>query len=132
MPTRPAGALWLRPLRPNPNGDAAMMLARVIGNVVCTIKDPGLEGRKLLLIQPLTRDGKPKGCPLVGIDSIGAGFGETVYWCRGKEAALAFTSEVPSDCSIVGIVDTITPRPPNGESGAKPRNSGRSSSRRRK
>jgi ethanolamine utilization protein EutN len=113
-----------------------MMLARVIGNVVCTIKDPKLEGRKLLLIQPLTRDGNPKGRPLVGIDSIGAGFGETVYWCRGKEASLAFTGEVPSDCSIVGIVDAITP--PQGAPNAtpvataKPRNAGRASSRRPK
>ena len=121
MPTRPAGALWLRPLRPNPNGDAAMMLARVIGNVVCTIKDPGLEGRKLLLIQPLTRDGKRKGRPLVGIDSIGAGFGETVYWCRGKEASLAFAGEVPSDCSIVGIVDTITSKPAPVADNASPK-----------
>ncbi len=111
-----------------------MMLARVIGNVVCTVKDPNLEGRKLLLIQPLTREGKPKGRPLVGIDSIGAGFGETVYWCRGKEASLAFTGEVPSDCSIVGIVDTITPRPGPGNGGpnAKPRNSARRNSRRAK
>ena len=107
-----------------------MMLARVIGNVVSTVKDPGLEGRKLLLIQPLTRDGKPKGRPLVGIDSVGAGFGETVYWCRGREASLAFTGEVPSDCSIVGIVDTITPRPVPGDScGIKPRNSVRTNPR---
>jgi ethanolamine utilization protein EutN len=111
-----------------------MMLARVIGNVVSTIKDPGLEGRKLLLIQPLTREGKPKGRPLVGIDSIGAGFGETVYWCRGKEASLAFKDEVPSDCSIVGIVDSIAPHPAPADagSGAKPHNSGRASSRRSK
>ena len=121
MPTRPAGALWLRPFRPNPNGDAAMMLARVIGNVVSTIKDPGLEGRKLLLIQPLTRDGKPKGRPLVGIDSIGAGFGEMVYWCRGREASLAFTGEVPSDCSIVGIVDMITSKPASVADNASPK-----------
>jgi len=121
MPTGPAGALWLRPLRPNPNGDAAMMLARVIGNVVSTIKDPGLEGRKLLLIQPLTRDGKPKGRPLVGIDSIGAGFGEMVYWCRGREASLAFTGEVPSDCSIVGIVDMITSKPASVADNASPK-----------
>jgi ethanolamine utilization protein EutN len=113
-----------------------MMLARVIGNVVCTVKDSGLDGRKLLLIQPLTRDGKPKGRPLVGIDSIGAGFGETVYWCRGKEASLAFTGEVPSDCSIVGIVDTINP--PQGTPGgtqvaaAKPRSFARANSRRSK
>jgi len=98
-----------------------MMLARVIGNVVSTIKDPGLEGRKLLLIQPLTRDGKPKGRPLVGIDSIGAGFGETVYWCRGKEASLAFTGEVPSDCSIVGIVDMITSKPASVADNASPK-----------
>jgi len=109
-----------------------MMLARVIGNVVSTIKDPGLEGRKLLLIQPLTRDRQPKGWPMVGIDSIGAGFGETVYWCRGKEASLAFKDEVPSDCSIVGIVDTITQRPENATR-AKPRNSApRAASRRSK
>jgi microcompartment protein CcmK/EutM len=107
-----------------------MMLARVIGNVVCTVKDPNLEGRKLLLIQPLTRDGKPKGRPLVAIDSIGAGFGEMVYWCRGKEASLAFTGEVPSDCSIVGIVDTITQRAVSADSSAKPRNSARANSRR--
>jgi len=106
-----------------------MMLARVIGNVVCTVKDPGLDGRKLLLIQPLTRDGKLKGRPLVGIDSIGAGFGETVYWCRGKEASLAFTGEVPSDCSIVGIVDSIAPHPApaHGNSSAKPRANSRRS-----
>jgi len=111
-----------------------MMLARVIGNVVCTIKDPNLEGRKLLLIQPLNRDRQPKGRPLVGIDSIGAGFGETVYWCRGREASLAFTGEVPSDCSIVGIVDSITqrPAPVGGDSSAKPRNSARTISRRSK
>jgi ethanolamine utilization protein EutN len=98
-----------------------MMLARVIGNVVATVKDPGLEGRKLLLIQPLNRDLKPKGRPLVGIDSIGAGFGETVYWCRGKEASLAFTGEVPSDCSIVGIVDTVPSRPASTENGSNPK-----------
>jgi ethanolamine utilization protein EutN len=107
-----------------------MMLARVIGNVVCTIKDSKLEGRKLLLIQPLTRDRQPKGRPLVGIDSIGAGAGETVYWCRGKEASLAFKDEVPSDCSIVGIVDTITPEPSVPATNVKPRNTKRVSSRR--
>ena len=111
-----------------------MMLARVIGNVVCTIKDPKLEGRKLLLIQPLTRDRQPKGRPLVGIDSVGAGFGETVYWCRGREASLAFTDEVPSDCSIVGIVDAITPRPEPSAAirNVKPRSPKRANSRRSK
>ena len=85
-----------------------MMLAKVIGTVVATAKFPALEGKKLLLIQPLNKHREPKGKPLVGIDAVGAGFHETVYWCRGREAALAFTGEVPSDCSIVGIVDEIT------------------------
>ena len=49
-----------------------------------------------------------RGRPLVAIDAVGAGYRETVYWCRGREAALAFKGEVPTEASIVGIVDTIT------------------------
>lgn len=87
-----------------------MMLARVIGNVVATVKHDALTGRKLLLIQPITRDGQDRGRPLVAVDAVGAGFRETVYWCRGKEASLAFDGlDVPTDASVVGIVDTITP-----------------------
>jgi microcompartment protein CcmK/EutM len=85
-----------------------MMLAKVIGTVVCTVKFPMLEGRKLLLLQPVNKDGAPRGKTMVGIDAVGAGVGETVYWCRGREAALAFNPEVISDCSIVGIVDEIS------------------------
>jgi microcompartment protein CcmK/EutM len=85
-----------------------MMLAKVIGTVVCTVKFPTLEGRKLLLLQPVNKDGAPRGKTLVGIDAVGAGVGETVYWCRGREAALAFNPEVISDASIVGIVDEIS------------------------
>jgi ethanolamine utilization protein EutN len=130
MPTNPAP---LQPWLPRDRSGDNMMLARVIGNVVCTVKDRNLEGRKLLLIQPVTRDGKPKGRPLVGIDAIGAGSGEMIYWCRGKEASLAFTDEVPSDCSIVGIVDPINVLAAPGPSNRpKPRNSNRASSRRSK
>lgn len=85
-----------------------MMLAKVIGTVVCTVKYPTLEGRTLLLLQPVNKDGVARGKTLVGIDAVGAGVGETVYWCRGREAALAFDREVVSDASIVGIVDEIT------------------------
>jgi microcompartment protein CcmK/EutM len=85
-----------------------MMLAKVIGSVVATAKHPALDGIKLLLLQPLTRDGKPRGRPFVALDAVGAGFRETVYWCRGREAALAFPGEVPCDASVVGIVDAIT------------------------
>ncbi len=84
------------------------MLAKVIGTVVCTVKYPTLEGRTLLLLQPVNKDGVARGKTLVAIDAVGAGVGETVYWCRGREAALAFDHEVVSDASIVGIVDEIT------------------------
>jgi ethanolamine utilization protein EutN len=76
--------------------------------VVATAKHPALDGVKLLLLQPLTKDGKPRGRPFVALDAVGAGFRETVYWCRGREAALAFPGEVPCDASVVGIVDAIT------------------------
>ena len=86
-----------------------MMLGRIVGTVVASAKHPSLEGKKLLLVQPVTRDGHDTGKPIVAIDAIGAGFRETVYWCRGKEAALAFSADIPCDASIVGIVDAITP-----------------------
>jgi ethanolamine utilization protein EutN len=84
-----------------------MQLARVIGNVVSTVKNATLEGRKLMVIQVLDGDLRPVGKPLVAVDSVGAGAGELVFWCRGKEASFPFEgSEVPTDCTIVGIVDS--------------------------
>lgn len=85
-----------------------MMLGRIIGNVVCTIKNATLEGKKLLLVQPIDRHGRDKGRPFVAVDSVGAGAGETIYWCRGREASFSFLpSETPTEATIVGIVDTI-------------------------
>lgn len=84
-----------------------MQLARVIGNLVSTVKNAGLEGRKLLVIRILDADLQPIGKPLVAIDSVGAGAGELVFWCRGKEASFAIEGiEAPTDCAIVGIVDS--------------------------
>ena len=84
-----------------------MQLARVIGNVVSTVKNAGLEGRKLMVIRILDEYLRPIGKPLVAIDSVGAGAGELVFWCRGKEASFALEGiEAPTDCTIVGIVDS--------------------------
>lgn len=84
-----------------------MQLARVIGTVVSTVKNESLEGRKLLIIQTLDGDLCAKGKPLVALDSVGAGVGELVFWCRGKEASFPFKrEETPTDCTIVGIVDS--------------------------
>ncbi|MBI2956032.1 MAG: EutN/CcmL family microcompartment protein [Acidobacteria bacterium] len=85
-----------------------MYLGKVIGNVVCTMKNPVLEGKKILVVQPLDRAGKPKGKPVIGLDSVGAGAGETIYWCRGREASFVwYPTEVPTDCTIVAIVDRV-------------------------
>lgn len=84
-----------------------MQLARVIGNVVATIKNESLSGRKLLIVQTVNADLKPTGSPMVAVDSVGAGVGELVFWCRGKEASFPFKREdTPTDCTIVGIVDS--------------------------
>ncbi len=84
-----------------------MRLARVVGNVCATVKDPQLEGLKLLLLQPIDAVGTDVGTPLVALDSVGAGAGETVYWSGRREACLAFDPQVPSDASVTGIVDSI-------------------------
>ena len=83
-----------------------MQLARVIGDVVMSMKDPNLEGIKLLLVQPLTPAREPAGRPLVAVDAVGAGVGEEVFFVRGKEASFPFyPAEPPVDAGIVGIVD---------------------------
>ncbi len=89
-----------------------MFLARVIGNVVATVKDPGLQAEKLLVIQPLSPERKPEGDPLVAVNSAGVGVGEDVFYVRGKEASFAFLPKiVPADASIVGKVDAVNLKP---------------------
>lgn len=86
-----------------------MQLARVVGDVVTTVKDPALAGISLLLIQPIASSGEPIGRVLVAADSVGAGVGEVVFFVRGKEASVPFFPvEVPTDAGIVGIVDHWT------------------------
>ena len=83
-----------------------MILARVVGTVVATIKRPQFEGAKLLLVQPETPQGEARGATLLAIDSVGAGVGETVFFVRGKEASFPwYPIEVPADAGIVGIID---------------------------
>ena len=83
-----------------------MQLARVIGQLVATRKDENLLGITLLMVQPLSAERRPAGRPLVAVDSVGAGIGETVFFVRGKEASFPFHPvEPPVDAGIVGIVD---------------------------
>ena len=85
-----------------------MQLGRVIGTVVSTVKNESLEGRKLLIIQPVDAALNNVGKPVIAVDSAGAGTGELVFWCRGKESSFPFSpAEVPTDCTVVGIVDSL-------------------------
>jgi ethanolamine utilization protein EutN len=85
-----------------------MYIGKVVGCVWATQKDPNLHGQRLLLVQPLTPELQPTGKRIVCTDSTGAGSGEIVYWCRGKESSFPFLpAEVPTDTTIVGIVDSV-------------------------
>ena len=86
-----------------------MYLARVIGTVVASQKYEGLEGQKLLIVQPLNRPDQPAGEPHVAVDTTGeAGSGELVYCVASREAALACRPWfVPVDAAIVGIIDQL-------------------------
>jgi ethanolamine utilization protein EutN len=85
-----------------------MFLGRVVGRVVSTMKDAGLIGQRLLIVQPLKPDLTNTGKQIVMLDAVGAGAGELIYWCRGKEASFPFLpAEVPADNTIVGIVDEL-------------------------
>ncbi len=86
-----------------------MQIARVIGTVVATVKNTSLEGRKFLIVQTLDANLKSKSTPTIALDAVGAGVGELVFWCRGKEASFPFKrDETPTDCTIVGIIDSDT------------------------
>jgi ethanolamine utilization protein EutN len=94
-----------------------MYLGDVIGNVTATAKNESLVGRKLLLVRRLS-DSRT----VVALDAVGAGAGERVYVCRGKEAAFPFAPlDTPSDATIVGIIDSIdiavTEEPPSTPAG---------------
>ena len=67
-----------------------MYFGRVIGCVWSTMKNPGLVGIRMLVVQPLTPELQPTGKRLICTDSVGAGTGELVYWVRGKEASFPF------------------------------------------
>ena len=83
-----------------------MQLAKVVGNVIATQKDPNLTGHKLLLVQSIDPHQKSTGPVLVAVDSVGAGVGDEVFVVRGREASFPFLpDQVPTDLNVIGIVD---------------------------
>jgi len=86
-----------------------MLLARVIGTVVATRKDPRLEGKKLLILRLVSPEGKDESGYLVSVDTVSAGNREVVIVVQGSSARMAEgCKDTPVDSSIVGIVDTIS------------------------
>jgi len=85
-----------------------MILARIVGTVVSTRKDPRLEGKKLLVVKPISPEGHDEPGYLVAVDTVDSGYRETVLVVSGSSARNAETcKDRPVDCAIVGIVDTV-------------------------
>jgi microcompartment protein CcmK/EutM len=83
-----------------------MLLAKVVGTVVASRKEPSLEGLKLLLVRPVTEDGQETGMPLVAADAVGAGPDEMVLVASGSSARQTIaTDKRPVDAVVMAIVD---------------------------
>jgi microcompartment protein CcmK/EutM len=98
-----------------------MLLARIVGTVVSTRKDPRLEGKKLLIVKPISPEGADESGYLIAVDTVDAGFRETVLIVSGSSARMAAEcKDRPVDAAIVGIVDSVhLDAPHEGELAAK-------------
>lgn len=85
-----------------------MILARVVGTVVATRKDPRLDGKKLLVVKPIDPSGKDEPGYLIAVDTVSAGYKERVILVSGSSARMAGgCKDCPVDTAIVGIVDSV-------------------------
>ena len=84
-----------------------MQLARVVGQGISTVKHPSMQGWKLLLVQPLTNDGKEDGEPLLAIDNLGAGSAHVVMVSNDGAGAreLIGARNSPVRWIVLGVVD---------------------------
>jgi len=115
-----------------------MQIARVIGDLTATQKHSSHEGQKLLLVQPLTLEGEPKGNPVVAVDAVNAGVGDRVLLVMDGYAAMTSVDrpQTPIDMSVIGVIDEVelaekpatpspqssTPRASAAKRGRQPRN----------
>lgn len=85
-----------------------MRIGKVVGQVVATIKDPNLEGYRLLVVQGLNEKLEEEGVPFVAVDGIHcAGPGDVVYLVFKRDAAIALGDKPPVDATIAGYVDEV-------------------------
>jgi microcompartment protein CcmK/EutM len=85
-----------------------MLIARVIGTTVATVKDEMLVSRKLLLLRQTDERGSPIGNPYVAVDTIDAGVGDLVLTCAGSSARqTAITKDTPVDAVVMAVIDSL-------------------------
>lgn len=85
-----------------------MLIVRVIGTTVSTIKDEKLQGKKLLIVQPADEAGKTSGKPFVAIDTVDAGVGDLVLTASGSSARqTTITKDTPVDAVIMAVIDSL-------------------------
>ena len=86
-----------------------MILARIIGQVIATQKEPSHEGQKILLVQPLTINEEPFGDPFVALDAVDAGVGDRVLAVQEGFSAMTAVghTEAPIDAAVIGVVDRV-------------------------
>jgi microcompartment protein CcmK/EutM len=85
-----------------------MLIARVIGTTVSTIKDEKLQGRKLLIVRQTDEKGNPVGKPYIAIDTVDAGVGELVLTASGSSARqTTITKDTPVDAVIMAMIDSL-------------------------
>jgi len=85
-----------------------VLLAKVVGTVVATRKDPRLVSNKLMVARPIDPRGKAEGTYVVAVDTVAAGVGDTVLIVSGSSARMAVgMKDCPVDAAIVGVVDTV-------------------------
>ncbi|MBZ5496627.1 MAG: EutN/CcmL family microcompartment protein [Acidobacteriia bacterium] len=85
-----------------------MLIAKVVGTTVSTIKDEKLVGRKLLIVRQTDESGNPVGKPYVAVDTVDAGAGDLVLTCAGSSARqTAITKDTPVDAVIMSVIDSL-------------------------
>lgn len=87
-----------------------MLISRVIGTVVSTIKHPAFAGRKLLLVRALHLPGEKPEEDFIAVDAAQAGVGDTVLVCQEGNSTrqVIGVPNAPVRSSIIGIVDSLT------------------------
>ena len=85
-----------------------MLIARVIGTTVSTVKDEKLTGRKLLILRQTDETGNQAGKPYVAVDTVDAGVGDLVLTCAGSSARQTnITKDTPVDAVIMAVIDSL-------------------------